>query len=68
LRKPLLRLDKPGLAVAALGAFEIRDQSMAAMNCYHDGDQARQPSPSETPLWQARMSAPQLRARQLFPC
>jgi hypothetical protein len=50
----LLRLDKPGPGVAALGAFSFPGgQSMAALNVYHYGDQAAETASRETPLWQA---------------
>jgi uncharacterized protein YndB with AHSA1/START domain len=49
----LLRLDKPGPGVAALGAFAMGGQSMVALNCYHYGDQAARTAARETPLWQA---------------
>jgi hypothetical protein len=49
----LLRLDKPGPGVAALGAFNFGGQSMAALNFYHYGDQALGTVARETPLWQA---------------
>lgn len=50
----LLQLDKPGPGVAAVGAFNCGgDQSMAALNFYHYGDQATETVARETPLWQA---------------
>ncbi len=49
----LLRLDKPGPGVAALGAFNFGGQSMVALNFYHYGDQAAGTVARETPLWQA---------------
>ena len=51
----LLRLDKPGPGVAALGAYNLGGQSMVAMNIYSYGDQAAETSARETPLWQAWM-------------
>ncbi len=36
----LLRLDKPGPGVGALGAFNVGGQSMVALNLYLYGDQA----------------------------
>jgi len=49
----LLRLDKPGPGVAALGAFNCgAQQSMAAVNFYLYGDQAAGNVARETPLWQ----------------
>jgi uncharacterized protein YndB with AHSA1/START domain len=49
----LLRLDKPGPGVAALGAFNMGGQSMVALNFYLYGDQAAGTVAQETPLWQA---------------
>ena len=49
----LLRLDKPGPGVAALGAFNFGGQSMVALNVYHYSDQAAETVARETPLWQA---------------
>ena len=50
----LLRLDKPGPGVAALGAVTYPGgQSMVAMNFYLYGDQAAATIARETPLWQA---------------
>jgi hypothetical protein len=50
----LLRLDKPGPGIAALGAVTYPGgQSMAAMNFYLYGDQAAATVARETPLWQA---------------
>jgi hypothetical protein len=49
----LLRIDKPGPGVAALGAFNVGGQSMAALNFYHYGDQAAETASRESPLWQA---------------
>jgi uncharacterized protein YndB with AHSA1/START domain len=49
----LLRLDKPGPGVAALGAFNMGGQSMVALNFYHYGDQAAGTVARETPLWDA---------------
>lgn len=49
----LLRLDKPGPGVAALGAFNVGGQSMVAISFYHYGDQAAGAVAQETPLWQA---------------
>jgi hypothetical protein len=48
----LLRLDKPGPGVAALGAFTIGGQSMVALSFYHYGNQAAETVARETPLWQ----------------
>ena len=50
----LLRLDKPGPGIAALGAFTYPGgPSMVAMNLYLYGDQAAGSVARETPLWQA---------------
>ena len=49
----LLRLDKPGPGVAALGAFNFGGQSMVALNFYLYGDQAAGTVARETPLWEA---------------
>jgi uncharacterized protein YndB with AHSA1/START domain len=48
----LLRLDKPGPGVLALGAFSFPGgQSMAAMNFYLYGDQAAGTAARQKPLW-----------------
>jgi uncharacterized protein YndB with AHSA1/START domain len=50
----LLRLDKPGPGIAALGAFNCGGpSSMAALNFYLYGDQAAGTVAHETPHWQA---------------
>ena len=49
----LLRLDKPGPGVAALGAFNCGGPSMAALGFYLYGDQAAGTVARETPLWEA---------------
>ena len=49
----LLRLDKPGPGVAALGVFNPGGQSTVALNLYLYGDQAAGTVAHETPLWQA---------------
>jgi len=49
----LLRLDKPGPGVAALGAFNMGGQSMVALSFYLYGDQATEAAARETPAWQA---------------
>jgi uncharacterized protein YndB with AHSA1/START domain len=49
----LLRLEKPGPGVAALGAFNMGGQSMVAVSFYHYGDQAAETVVRETPPWQA---------------
>src|SRR5262249_43178566 len=49
----LLRVDKPGPGVAALGAVNFGGQSMVALNFYLYGDQAAGTVARETPLWQA---------------
>jgi uncharacterized protein YndB with AHSA1/START domain len=48
----LLRLDKPGPGVAALGTFNF-GQTMVALNLYLYGDQAAGTLTRETPLWDA---------------
>src|SRR3982750_1179833 len=50
----LLRLDRPGPGIAALGAvtYPGADQSMVAMNLYLYGDQAAAAVARETPVWQ----------------
>jgi len=50
----LLRLDKPGPGIAALGAVTYPGgQSVVAMNLYLYGDQAAATVARETPVWQA---------------
>src|SRR5262249_31865591 len=49
----LLRLDKPGPGVAALGTFNMGGQTMVALNFYLYGDQAAGTVAHETPLWEA---------------
>ena len=49
----LLRLDKPGPGIAALGAFNCGGPSMVAMSFYLYGDQAAGTVAHETPLWEA---------------
>ena len=49
----LLRLDKPGPGIAALGAVNFGGQSMVALNFYLYGDQAAGTVAHETPLWEA---------------
>jgi uncharacterized protein YndB with AHSA1/START domain len=50
----LLRLDKPGPGIAALGAVTYPGgQGMVAMNLYLYGDQAAETVARVTPLWQA---------------
>jgi hypothetical protein len=48
----LLRLDKPGPGVAALGTFNF-GQTMVALNLYLYGDQAAGTVAREQPLWDA---------------
>jgi uncharacterized protein YndB with AHSA1/START domain len=48
----LLRLDRPGPGVGALGAFNVGGQSMVALTCYHYGDQAAEIVARETPRWE----------------
>jgi uncharacterized protein YndB with AHSA1/START domain len=52
-RNALLRLDKPGPGVAALGAVNFGGQSMVTLSFYLYGDQAAGSVARETPLWQA---------------
>jgi uncharacterized protein YndB with AHSA1/START domain len=47
----LLRLDKPGPGIAALGTYNMGDQSMVALGFYLYGDQAAGTAARETPLW-----------------
>jgi hypothetical protein len=49
----LLRLDKPGPGVAALGAFNFGGQSMVALGFFLYGDQAAGTVAHETPPWEA---------------
>ncbi|HEV8069042.1 MAG TPA: SRPBCC domain-containing protein [Planctomycetaceae bacterium] len=49
----LLRVDKPGPGVVALGTFNMGGPSMVAMNFYLYGDQAAANVARETPLWDA---------------
>jgi uncharacterized protein YndB with AHSA1/START domain len=50
----LLRLEKPGPGIAALGAVTYPGgQGMVAMNLYHYGDQADETVARATPVWQA---------------
>ncbi len=49
----LVRLDKPGPGVAALGSYDMGGQVMVAVNFYRYGDQAAEAATRETPLWQA---------------
>lgn len=49
----LLRLDKPGPGVAALGTFNCGGPIMVALNFYLYGDQAAGTVAHETPLWEA---------------
>ena len=49
----LLRFDKPGSGVAALGAVNFGGRSMVALNFYLYGDQAAGTVARETPLWEA---------------
>jgi uncharacterized protein YndB with AHSA1/START domain len=48
----LLRLDKPGPGVAAVGAFSLGSQSIVALNFYLYGDQAAEIVAREIPMWQ----------------
>lgn len=49
----LLRVDKPGPGVAALGTFNMGGPNMVALNFYLYGDQAAKTVAGETPLWEA---------------
>jgi hypothetical protein len=49
----LLRLDKPGPGVAALGTFNMGGPSMVALGFYLYGEEAAGTAARETPLWQA---------------
>lgn len=49
----LLRLDKPGPGIAALGAFNCGGPSMVAMSFYLYGDQAADIVAQVTPQWEA---------------
>jgi uncharacterized protein YndB with AHSA1/START domain len=49
----LLRLDKPGPGIAALGAMNFGGQSMIALGFYLYGDAAAATVARETPLWDA---------------
>jgi uncharacterized protein YndB with AHSA1/START domain len=49
----LLRLERPGPGVAALGAVNFGGPSMVALNIYLYGDQAAGTVARETPLWDA---------------
>jgi uncharacterized protein YndB with AHSA1/START domain len=49
----LLRLDKPGPGIAALGAFNCGGPSMVALAFYLYGDRAAGTVAHETPLWEA---------------
>jgi uncharacterized protein YndB with AHSA1/START domain len=51
----LLRIEKPGPGIAALGAYTFPggDQSMVVIGFYLYGDQAAETVARETPLWQA---------------
>lgn len=49
----LLRLDKPGPGIAALGTFNCGGPSMVALGFYLYGDNALATAARETPLWDA---------------
>ena len=49
----LLRLDKPGPGIAALGAFNCGGPIMVALNFYLYGDQGKTTAARETPHWDA---------------
>jgi uncharacterized protein YndB with AHSA1/START domain len=48
----LLRLDKPGPGVAALGAFNVGGQTMIALTVYQYGERAAETVAREAPAWQ----------------
>ncbi len=49
----LLRLEKPGPGVAALGAVDCGGQSLVGLNVYLYGDQATATASRESPRWAA---------------
>ncbi len=49
----VVRLDRPGPAVAAFGAVDMGEGSMVGMNVYFYGDQAAATAARESPRWQA---------------
>jgi len=49
----LLRLDRPGPGIAALGTFNMGGPSIVALNFYLYGEQAAGTAARETPLWDA---------------
>lgn len=49
----LLRVDKPGPGVAAIGAFNCGGPIMVAMSFYLYGDRAAETAAREKPLWDA---------------
>jgi len=49
----LLRVDKPGPGIAALGTVSFGGQTLVALNFYLYGDQAAETVARETPRWQA---------------
>src|SRR5437879_13726268 len=49
----LLRLDKPGPAVAAFGAVNCGGPIMVGLNVYLYGDQTAETAAHQTPLWDA---------------
>ncbi|MCW5775573.1 MAG: SRPBCC domain-containing protein [Phycisphaeraceae bacterium] len=53
----LLRLDKPGPGIAALGVFSMAGRSMVAVGFYLYGDQADANVARETPRWDAWFQA-----------
>lgn len=52
----LLRMDKPGPGMAALGAMHMEGQSIVALGFYLYGDKAAETAARETPLWDAWMA------------
>lgn len=49
----LLRLDTPGPGIAAVGAFDMGGQIMAALSFYQYGEQAAERVAHDSPVWQA---------------
>ena len=49
----LLRIDKPGPGIVAVGAFDCGGPIMVALNFYLYGDQAKATAARESPLWDA---------------
>lgn len=49
----LLRLDKPGPAIAAIGTYNMGGPTMVALNFYLYGEQSAETAAREAPLWEA---------------